>query len=232
MDKKVPEESGFKGTLPFESGEVVSQQDLGDIEKAASSKEDNVDTFKSIKRRFCARCGHDTAITNLPEISDSDRQDFIRAILGGRRYEKAYSLLGGKLNVVFRATTPQEVDLLLEQLRSDSNMERVKSDADYLCQHSRYRMALCISKLDIAGVGVQEYGIAVTRWENADRPQGYEQDPTRIRYIYDQLVNQWSEPLYNMILICSQQFHQEVDILTQRAWTSDFWPRTAGPTSQ
>ena len=53
---------------------------------------------------ICPRCGFDTRQAKL-EVLESDRQEYIRALLGNRPFVKVYSLFDGQLKVTLQDMT-------------------------------------------------------------------------------------------------------------------------------
>lgn len=59
---------------------------------------------------MCPRCGHKRGVPILAEPTEADKQEFIRSILGNRRFFKSISLLSGKITFTFRDLTVAEAD--------------------------------------------------------------------------------------------------------------------------
>jgi hypothetical protein len=70
---------------------------------------------------MCPRCKWDTRKDFLP-IGDEDKKEYLRSILGGVSFTKAFPLFGGRFKVTFRDLSSTESDhviALLRQLLSD-----------------------------------------------------------------------------------------------------------------
>jgi len=195
-------------------------EDSGIDQESDSDSEEKDDPTLSETLTLCPRCGHNMLRQDMTEITEEDKKEFKRYILSGR-YVKKFERLSGGLTVKMRAPTKIEVDEILIQLKDDIKSERITNDVEYLCWHSRYRLVMSLESISTPEetINYDEYSkFSIKGRENAD----YAEDATCLRMIYDIISEEWSEPLYNMLVLVESQFRQEIDVMTQRAWSPDF----------
>ena len=245
--------AGFKGTPPFKEGAKIKSEDIlkaatqqagQDLSDAANIQKLPADTEGPVKpsQQICPRCGWDQIHREIAQPSNADKQCFMRSILGRKRYEKEYSLIDNTLKVTFRALSPEETDLVLNQLRADGipsddpmlETTRTMSAMELLVAHNQYRMVCSLKRIDTGADKLDFDPVCPVSFTviTADEKQN-EGDrtvlPSKLKDLMEKLG---SEPLFNILLNQSQLFHREVDILVQRANDPDFWLTTAGPHSQ
>lgn len=71
-------------------------------------------------------------ISEKIDISEEDREAFLRAIVTGERYERPFSLFGGKLTGVFRCRKIAESDGIIAWLSHCVNAKRLDARIEYL----------------------------------------------------------------------------------------------------
>ena len=91
----------------------------------------------------CPHCNHRTA-EPVAEPTDEDVASFLAQVAGGR-FIKQYELFGGKLFVAFRTLLTAEERMIDMQMRADCRSGHTLSQAQYITDHTRYRLALSIA---------------------------------------------------------------------------------------
>lgn len=199
---------GFQGQAPLNEGAEVQTPDdkRGDL---------------------CPRCGWNTAIRPVIEITDEDKQEFIRSTIGGRRFTKKFKRLDDQVVIEFRTPMSSETDKILRQLSYDTDQKRITNDVEFMVMHARYRLIVTLKSL-VIGDKPESLG-ELAELEPTYKTDGdYKNDPTILRLLYKRVTEKWGEPLYNIIMLASQQFQREYDVLTQRAPDENFYKETAG----
>lgn len=97
---------------------------------------------------FCGRCGWDNRNKFETPITDTDKQDFLMAVLGNKRFKKKFELMGGNLVVTFRTPLAEENRLIHRQLVLDQNAKRIVTEAEWFAQFLDYRCAVSLEKTE------------------------------------------------------------------------------------
>lgn len=100
-------------------------------------------------KTFCHHCGWDQTQKDPEDPSDEDKLNFIQAILGQQRFLKAYSLLGGRVTVVFRTLTNSETDTCFTQTAYDAQNGAIEGPLQYMRTLADYRLCLGLSVIDL-----------------------------------------------------------------------------------
>lgn len=96
---------------------------------------------------FCGRCGWDNRQKFETPVTTLDKQDFLAAILGNRRFKRDIELMGGKLIITFRTPLAEENKLIYRQLTFDQNAGRVVTEAEWFTRMIEYRLACSLERL-------------------------------------------------------------------------------------
>lgn len=96
---------------------------------------------------FCPRCGWDMRQKFEIVPSDLDKEDFLAATLGGTKFQRDYTIFGGKLKIVFHTILAEENKLIHRQLVLDQESKRIVTEAEWFVQMMEYRLALSLGAL-------------------------------------------------------------------------------------
>jgi hypothetical protein len=109
------------------------------------------------ERKACPRCGLPLAKDYSDKPSAEDRKNYIRAVLGGKRFQKEFTFFDGALKVMFQEMTGGESKKLfaaISELESDSNL---------MPKAVRMKMGLCTVYVDKGGQRADTLNAEVTR---------------------------------------------------------------------
>jgi len=174
----------------------------------------------------CQRCSWPLSVEFDVAATDEDKQIFLAGVLGLKRFEKRYSLLGGNLVVVFRSLTSQEAEILQTQLGHMARQGRITGDAEYWMHLMELRLVIATHKVIIGGSPVYkappaEDFKAVLPAAGDDTPV----EPTGLmamrEYFYEKGAAQ--EPVRRMLGNTHQQFQRLVEYLETMTNAPDFW---------
>lgn len=106
---------------------------------------------------FCPRCGWDMRQKFDIEIIDLDKEDFLSSVLGGTRFERRFSLMGGKVVLRFRSLLAEENRLIHRQLVLDQESKDIVTESEWFLRLMEYRLACSLERVE-NGIGrvVQE----------------------------------------------------------------------------
>lgn len=96
---------------------------------------------------FCPRCGWDMKQKFEVEATDADKEEFLIALLGGKRFRKKYALFGGKVVVTFRNMLAEENKAIYRQLVLDQQAKKIATEAEWFVQMMDYRLACSFEEL-------------------------------------------------------------------------------------
>ena len=108
----------------------------------------------------CPHCGWDLKKSDLTEVSEEDKYDFVQSILGAIRFKKAYDMFNGQWKVTFRALTSKESDLAFRQIVIDGQTDfngRALGGTDFYWRNLQaYRMAMSLESIHSETYGTLE----------------------------------------------------------------------------
>lgn len=173
---------------------------------------------------YCQHCGWDQHRKDPEDPSDHDKLAFLQAFLGQQRYMKAYSLLGGRVTVVFRTLTAQEADMCHTQTAYDADALPVTDIGQFYRTLNDYRLCLGLAAVDY---GTKKFQLPSLDAYETDKP---EPRTTKLKaivpYIYDQILVQ--EPIRSACAAAWYRFQR----LAERMWAHvddpNFWPAIEG----
>lgn len=96
---------------------------------------------------FCPRCGWDMQQKFEIVPTDKDKEDFLVALLGGKRFKKQYELFGGKMIVTFRSMLAEENKAIYRQLVIDQQAKKIETEAEWFVQMMDYRLACSFDEI-------------------------------------------------------------------------------------
>ena len=134
----------------------------------------------------------------------TDRQAFLRAVLGDKPYEKTYKLFSDGLEVTMVDRAAKATEKLYEDLRKQEAAEKL-SDQDWNTWETRYILASTLRKVRFKGATVKEYDV-----------------PADLKGRALELL-EFSKPVYLALVSASRLFEQQVQIMTERAGDVGFW---------
>lgn len=146
-----------------------------------------------------------------PEIeppTEEDKQAFLASILGGKKYEKIYTIFGNtKVRMVDRGV--EETELIFSQVNLADEAGLIKTEGDYLLTMERYQLAYQLYEVHSPASGSTGY-----------EPLGLDKDKLQERV---KALFKLSKPLYQALMEVCRIFEAHVDLLTQKATDANFW---------
>jgi hypothetical protein len=153
------------------------------------------------------------------EITDTDKQAYVAAVLGGQRFTKEYGLLGGKLRATFRGLTARESAIVIRQLYNDSRAERIRTQAEFYRNARQYRLALGLARLYREG-NPQELPEA----EQYDLDWGFDSPDTGLIELWEHIMEKYivHESLLHILLVAHERFDRFGTKIEAAASKADF----------
>jgi len=151
--------------------------------------------------------------------TDEDKQNFLRAVLGNRRYEKTYELFGGHLTITFVELTPREEDQIFSALTAAQTEGKITTEDSWMLFYERIRMALSVKHVK-AGSFVH------TR-----DPDSEDLDVVTVDSLHEYVNRFKGATTFRAIMQVSRLFRTQMEIMLEASLASDFWT-IDGPDSQ
>jgi hypothetical protein len=176
--------------------------------------------------RFCPHCGWNQALVDGVEPTRDDKYGFLWSILGGpgRRFERAYPLMGGNVVLTFRTLSSEEADAALHQIALDYRAGRLAGNSNWIERWLDYRLAFSLAAIDTKGVGRTYKGPATLAEVEYDPPPG-ESESTPLPALWDNLMT-WHlhhESLRRAASLAFASFTDLVKKLEAQYDNGDFW---------
>jgi hypothetical protein len=99
----------------------------------------------------CPHCQWELSVPDPTTPSGDDEATFTVTLLGGQRFVKEYSFLGGRLRASFRSLTSAQDGRVAAQLSNDQRDGRVNNLDDLFRLGLAYRLALSLDVLTVVG---------------------------------------------------------------------------------
>jgi len=194
--------------------------------------------------------------TSMPQIqvSDEDRQNFLRAILSGDPYTKRFDLFGGSVKATFKSLNMAELDAVAEAIVIQSGRVPYAGMTAVAGAHLRFCMACSLTGLEFhskEGVTMRGQGwdSVLSMYDIQSKRDTYyvkEKDGSmqlresvlpavpgqRVLWAAVEKFSDISAPLYNMLFFLYQRFDSEMAKMQSEAANPDFFTNGgAGPSS-
>lgn len=171
--------------------------------------------------QFCPRCLWDIKAPFMAQPTDRDKENFLAAFLGGKRFQQRVNFMGGRFTVVFRALTCAETNLLFQQLGHDVRAGRIAGDGEYVMAMQNYRLAMGVARIEADTTILHEVGniLDVPYTAPPGEPQTVLVPFTR--WFHDTIIPQ--ESILRVVAQAHRQFQRLVERLEAMAQSPDFW---------
>lgn len=157
------------------------------------------------------------------KVDDADKWSYLQlAILGGKRFEKSYSLFGNRLRVTFRSLTPQEEEWAMELAA-----KAVQPRSDLLAVSVLYARLLSHYRMFMAIRAFERAGSPPTTFKPVHEIMG-DHDPLDV--IQQNVVNYFKTSIFtsnSQLTVITQRFIEFENLVTyldSKAAEPDFWP--------
>lgn len=175
--------------------------------------------------KSCPCCGWD--ITKDPvEITEEDKANWLRSVIGSEAFHKTFKLYGGKLSVTFRSRTMDDNNLVSEQLVLDSQNNKFLSDVPVvsagLHQGRARRLSMACSFVQLSPNSFKAPPLnsqeALKLYSDKVGKQA-----NLVGSAHDVLFGKWPETLYSAVFSQYLKFESVCHRLMESSISSDFW---------
>lgn len=148
--------------------------------------------------KHCPCCHWDTSKPYQFEITKEDKERFVAALLGGKRFERTYTIFGGTVEIVYQSLTTAEINMLREELMFRSRHSEIVSDSGYLAAWVEGRLMMGIKEISRNGAPIVLLRDIHT-WAAANPPAPTSKEITPIKryteYFYSQVTQDYMRKL-------------------------------------
>ena len=148
------------------------------------------------------------------DIAESERADYVRAVLGDKQYERTYTVFG-QVKIVMQERTAGQTEALYAELDAASIRDEIHvgTEGQWIAWVERLQLASTLRS-------ITQYGLDKKDYPPTDKLLA------RARALLD-----LNMPLFNAAMQVSRDFETRVRVLAEHATDPDFWP-AGGPASQ
>ena len=166
----------------------------------------------------CPRCLWNLQTPFEVEPTDRDKESFLCAVLGMQRFQKSIEVFGGKMAVVFRGLTANEVQTINRQLTLQMRAGEIFGEGEYFTWLMEYRLICSIASIASQGNTTIEIK-PLQDWENTD-PLTTPLPTMREWFNTSVAVH---EPLRRVLAQHQRQFQRLVEALEALSADPNFW---------
>ena len=217
--------------LPAEDAEKLKQfikdnspkeEEESSDEKSSDSTEDN-EEFADIPREQLFDPYEDgmgdtdelPAIDGIIEVSDNDKQNYLRAILNDKPVVFTISLCGGEVEIKVRARTAWEQSLVYEAVFQDQEMKIVNEFRQGIIQLQKYSAALMEQSIDGRLFSNEVF--------EKKSDSSWEDDIKRLRELVDEKFENMDGSKVTLILNALRIFEWKLARISTQCLTGNFW---------
>lgn len=150
------------------------------------------------------------------EITDEDKERYLKSILADRPYEETIKLFDGSLSLRFKAMTVQENSDVVNQIVADKKTGAASDTDSYMITISTYRLALCLASIDDRAYS------NITKENFVSMSDGDSYILARAKPMLS-----WQTPKLSIFLDAFQTFESKILKLTNEVQTLNFWKASA-----
>jgi hypothetical protein len=105
----------------------------------------------------CQYCGWDLNESVDVEPTEADKEEFIKSVLGERRFERVVEFLGGKVKIQYHTPTVAEEDAMLQQMRTEEAIGNLTNNEQWWNCLRRFRALCMLRRIELDGKIAHEY---------------------------------------------------------------------------
>jgi hypothetical protein len=185
--------------------------------KAEPEAEVRSTTGAQAELKTCQHCGWDLSKPDEAQVTAEDLKTFVAAMIGGKRFVKTYAILGGELQITFRAMTTKDADKILRQLFLDGRSGKVASPPEVFRRAQEYQLIVCLESVTSNNNAVSLPPIDQHELDEDNTTTGL---PEVLDYVYEQALPQ--ESLRRVVLALYAEFDNTLAKLEASAKRPDF----------
>lgn len=128
-------------------GVTVPKEMLKILPSATSEKPVEPSSTTDGLKGICPNCGWDQSRKDVIEVTEDDKQMWLRHILGGDRFRKSYKLYGGQIEVVMRSRRVSERQMIENAVDAVRAAGKITTINNIIYWTSRYGLVVSLDLL-------------------------------------------------------------------------------------
>jgi len=172
---------------------------------------EEVSGFASV-HTACQKCGWPADKTVAAVPTDSDKQEFIRSVLGSRRYKKTYGYFDDEVRIGMRSLLKAERELILSILTDMVDDGTISSPEDWRVRYTEAELTAVVEFVSVGGSRKDFEEMPLDK----DKFKAMSKDKLEV-------MGEWPESIYGMVLNSQQQFNSSHSTMVARTYDPDFW---------
>lgn len=179
----------------------------------------------------CPRCYWPVRQAMKAKPTEDDKNRFVAAVLGLRRFEQSFTAMGDRIVVYFRSLDSEDATTLQLQLSSMLRSGEINGSAEYLANARVFRMVMSVSRIELGGK-VAYSSPPVAEWAKAKAavattPEDVSEfnDPTALRRMRASFMREGvpQETLQRIVTGLFTRFEELTEQLEALTAEPDFW---------
>jgi hypothetical protein len=155
------------------------------------------------------------AIDGIIEVTENDKQNYLRAILNDKPVVFTISLCGGEVEIKVRARTAWEQSLVYEAVFQDQEMKIVNEFRQGIIQLQKYSAALMIQSINGRLFSNEVF--------EKKTDSTWEKDIKRLRELVDEKIENMDGSKVTLILNALRIFEWKLARISTQCLTGNFW---------
>ena len=177
-------------------------------------KEEVDEDITGLELHQCPKCGWNLDNSPEPEVTDEDKNEFIRSILGERRFCKEYEFFDGRVKVNLRSPLRGETAGILVILQEDVAEHTIQTPEEWQLRNRELSLSTALVSVKVEDKLHTFEEIAVGL--NSEKLRAALQEAAGRRAA-------WPESITSMVIYAQAQFESTHTTLLARTYDSDFW---------
>jgi len=180
------------------------EEEVEGIEKEAEAIEEDT---------ICNRCGYNLSISNdLSNPTESDKEEFIRSILGSRPFEWKTYCLNDKMSIRFQSITTEEEKRVNELLSKRIEDKKITTMLEWENEREEFRLTLMLKEITLGNdvksfdkldISTEDFGVSILKRVNE--------------------IDKYPEAISGVVNLSFRKFNDLYTKLTARSFDADFW---------
>lgn len=199
-----------------EAIEQMAEAAFGPKPGQDSLEDQETDAGLGLGQTLCPNCSWDISKPKEYAASEEDKAEFVRAILGGRRFRKQIAFMDGRLTATFRSMTIQEEQIVQDQITQDTIADGAFGGLEWISLYRKYQLLFMLEAINYGG-NIKEYP-EVTRENYKCAPSD-----SLVKTASEAITKGWSTLIHAMLLRGCVAMNEIFNEMTARSEQPDFW---------
>ena len=158
----------------------------------------------------------DTSTTGGSYISEKDKENFFKSVIGDIPFKETISFFGGRMTMTLQTMTVSQNSDIVQQINNDKDQGLAENNDAYFITIAMYRLAVCLVDID------------EKQFSDIDKAT-FKESTEGVTYIRarSELMREWPTFKLSAMLDAFNEFESKVVKLTKEVKTENFWTASA-----